>query len=75
LNNPHSSRQIDSGSGKNQITKALNDGLSGNHFTKAPNTNDGSKERFTKALNDDLKKQAKSSDKTHYKNSDQIEKA
>jgi hypothetical protein len=37
LNNPHSSRQIDSGGG--------------GHFTKAPNSNGGPKGRFTKASN------------------------
>jgi hypothetical protein len=65
LNNPHPSRQIDSGSDED-------------HFTKAPNTNDDLKERFTKApnlKNDDPKKQAKSPDITHHKDPNRTAKA
>jgi hypothetical protein len=75
LNNPHPSRQVDSGGG--------------DHLTKAPNTNDGPKRRFTKApniKNDDLKKHKKplitnqkemenSHRKTHHKDSNRTKKA
>ncbi len=64
LNNPHPSRQIDSGGG--------------DHFTKAPNTNGGPKRRFTKApnlKNSSPKKQAKSPDITHHKDPNRTEKA
>jgi hypothetical protein len=64
LNNPHSSRQIDSGGG--------------DHFTKASNTNDGPKGRFTKAPNlkdGGPKKQAKSVAKTHHKDPNRTAKA
>jgi hypothetical protein len=65
LNNSHPSRQIDSGGDED-------------HFTKTSNTNDDLKGRFIKApnlKNDDLKKQAKSSDITHHKDSNRIAKA
>ncbi len=65
LNNPHSSRQIDSGGG-------------GDQFIKASNTNGGRKEHFTKApnlKNGGLKKQAKSVAKTHHKDSNRTKKA
>jgi hypothetical protein len=64
MNNSHSSRQIDS--------------ESEDHFIKTSNTNDDLKERFIKIpnlKNDDFKKQAKSSNITHQKNSNRIEKA
>ncbi len=74
LNNPHPSRQINSEG-------------DGDHFTKAPNTNDGGpKERFTKALNGDPNKHKKpritnqkemenSHPKTHHKNPNRTAKA
>jgi hypothetical protein len=65
LNNSHPSRQVDSGGG-------------GDQFTKASNANGGPKERFTKAPhseNGGLKKQAKSVAKTHHKDSNRTEKA
>jgi hypothetical protein len=40
LNNPHPSRQIDSGDDGDHLTKALNDDPKG-HFTKAPNLKNG----------------------------------
>jgi hypothetical protein len=63
LNNSHSSRQIDSGGGGDHLIKALNDGLKG-RFIKAPNMKNGGP-----------KKQAKSSDITHHKNSNRTAKA
>jgi hypothetical protein len=73
LNNPHSSRQVDSGGGEDQ-------------FTKAPNSNGGPKGRFTKALNDGLNKHKKplitnqkevenSHRKTHHKDPNRTAKA
>jgi hypothetical protein len=66
LNNPHPSRQVDSGGG-------------GYHLTKAPNTkNGGRKRRFTKApnlKNGGPKKQAKSPDITHHKDPNRTQKA
>ncbi len=73
LNNPHPSRQVDSGGG-------------GDQFTKAPNSNGGPKARFTKALNGGLNKHKKppitnqkevenSHRKIHHKDSNRIEKA
>jgi hypothetical protein len=65
LNNSHSSRQIDSGGGED-------------HFIKASNTNDCFKGHFIKAShlkNGDLKKQAKSPDIIHHKDSNRTQKA
>ncbi len=66
LNNPHSSRQVDSGGG-------------GDHFIKASNTkNGGPKGRFIKAPNmkkGGPKKQAKSSDITRHKDPNRTAKA
>ncbi len=65
LNNSHSSRQVDSGGE--------------DHFIKTSNTKNGDlKGRFTKApnmKNGGYKKQAKSSDITHHKDSNRTEKA
>jgi hypothetical protein len=62
LNNPHSSRQVDSESG-DHLTKALSDGLK-ERFTKTPNMKNGGP-----------KKQAKSPDITRHTDSNRTEKA
>jgi hypothetical protein len=76
LNNPHRSRQIDSGGG-------------GDHFTRAPNTNGGPKRRFIKAPNikngghnkhkkspiTNQKEVESSHRKTHHKDPNRTEKA
>jgi hypothetical protein len=62
LNNSYPSRQVDSGGG-DHLTKALNDGRKG-HFIKASHLKNGG-----------LKKQAKSPDITHHKDSNRTEKA
>jgi hypothetical protein len=66
LNNSHSSRQIDSGSGEDHFIKAPNtkNGDPKRHFIKAPNLKNGGP-----------KKQAKSSDITRHKNPNRTEKA
>jgi hypothetical protein len=64
LNNPHSSRQVDSGGG--------------DHFTKASNKNGDRKGHFIKAphlKNGGPKKQAKSPDITHHKDPNRTAKA
>jgi hypothetical protein len=77
LNNPHPSRQIDSGGGGNQITKAsnTNDGPK-EHFTKASNLKNGGpqKHECLKQANPIISNQ-KVMRKTHHKDPNRTEKA
>ncbi len=74
FNNPHSSRQVDSGGGGDHLTKALNDGPKG-RFTKAPNMKNGGLKKHKKPRITNQKEVEYSHRKTHQKDPNRTAKA